>query len=152
MIQIRSGQREDAAAIADFQIRMADETEGIALHRPTVEQGVLAVFDDARKGAYWIAEVDGEPAGCLLTVPEWSDWRNGTVWWVHSVYVIPQARRLGVFRRMYRTLKARVETSPDLHGLRLYVARGNTKAQETYKVMGMDDGRYRMFEWMKGEG
>ena len=50
---------------------MADETEGIALHRPTVEQGVLAVFDDARKGAYWIAEVDGEPAGCLLTVPEW---------------------------------------------------------------------------------
>ena len=33
MIRIRPGQREDAAAIADFQVRMADETEGIALHR-----------------------------------------------------------------------------------------------------------------------
>ena len=127
---------------------MADETEGIALHRPTVEQGVLAVFDDARKGAYWIAEVDGEPAGCLLTVPEWSDWRNGTVLWVHSVYVVPEARRRGIFRKMYETLKITVDESPDLHGIRLYVATENTGAQETYRVMGMDDGRYHLFEWM----
>jgi GNAT superfamily N-acetyltransferase len=148
MIRIRPGQRQDAAAIADFQVRMADETEGIALHRPTVEQGVLAVFDDARKGAYWIAELDGERAGCLLTVPEWSDWRNGTVLWVHSVYVVPAVRRLGVFRKMYETLKTTVDTSPDLHGIRLYVATENTGAQKTYRVMGMDDGRYHLFEWM----
>ena len=148
MIRIRPGEREDAAAIADFQVRMADETEEIALHRPTVEQGVLAVFDDARKGAYWIAEMDGEPAGCLLTVPEWSDWRNGTVLWVHSVYVVPRARRRGVFRKMYEALKIAVDTSPDLRGIRLYVATENTGAQKTYRAMGMDDGRYDLFEWM----
>ena len=148
MIEIRRGREQDAARIVDFQLRMADETEGIVLHRPTVEKGVQAVFDDPRKGMYWIAEADGATAGCLLTVPEWSDWRNGTVLWVHSVYVVPEARRLGVFRMLYEALRATVEGSPDLHGLRLYVARENTGAQHTYTVMGMDDGRYRMFEWM----
>ena len=148
MVEIRSGRREDAADIVDFQIRMAEETEGLALHRPTVEQGVQAVFDDPRKGMYWIAEMDGETAGCLLTVPEWSDWRNGTVLWIHSVYVIPAARRRGVFRKMYQAIETTVEESPDLHGIRLYVATENARAQETYRVMGMDDGRYDLFEWM----
>lgn len=148
MIEIRRGRPDDAADIVDFQLRMADETEGIVLNRPTVEEGVQAVFDDPRKGAYWIAEVDGETAGCLLTVPEWSDWRNGTVLWVHSVYVVPRARRRGVFRKMYEALKVTVDTSPDLHGIRLYVATENTGAQKTYRVMGMDDSRYHLFEWM----
>lgn len=148
MIEIRRGRPDDAADIADFQLRMADETEGILLDRPTVQEGVQAIFDDPRKGAYWIAEVDGELAGCLLTVPEWSDWRNGTVLWVHSVYVVPAARRRGVFRKMYETVRMTVDTSPDLHGIRLYVATENTGAQKTYRVMGMDDGRYHLFEWM----
>ena len=151
MIEIRRGRPDDAADIVDFQLRMADETEGIALNRPAVEEGVQAVFDDPRKGAYWIAEVDGDTAGCLLTVPEWSDWRNGTVLWVHSVYVVPAARRRGVFRKMYEALKVTVDTSPDLHGIRLYVATENTGAQRTYRMMGMDDGRYHLFEWMSSE-
>ena len=128
---------------------MAQETEGIALDRPTVEQGVRAVFEDSRKGGYWIAEANGETVGCLLTVPEWSDWRNATVLWVHSVYVVPAARRRGVFRMMYQTLKKKVEASPEIQGLRLYVATENAGAQETYRMMGMDDSRYHMFEWME---
>ena len=149
MIEIRPGRRDDTSDIVDFQIRMAQETEGIALDRPTVGKGVSAVFDDPRKGGYWIAEVDCDTVGCLLTVPEWSDWRNATVLWIHSVYVIPAARRRGVFRMLYRTLKTMVEQSPDIYGLRLYVARENVMAQATYKVMGMDSDRYRMFEWMR---
>ena len=124
MIEIRRGRREDAPYIIDFQIRMAKEAEDLTLDRPTVEKGVHAVFGDPHKGAYWIAELDGKVAGCLLTVPEWSDWRNGTVLWIHSVYVIPSARRRGVFRMMYETLKTMVEQSADLRGLRLYVERG----------------------------
>ena len=128
---------------------MAGETEGIALDRPTVERGVQAVFDDPRKGRYWIAEIDGETAGCLLTVPEWSDWRDGTVLWVHSVYVVPEARRRGVFRKLYEAVRKEVEASSDLRGIRLYVATENTGAQETYRAMDLDDSRYRLFAWMK---
>ncbi len=149
MIEIRQGRRKDASNIVDFQIRMAKETEDFALDRPTVEKGVQAVFDDPHKGAYWIAELDNEVVGCLLTVPEWSDWRNGTVLWIHSLYVIPSARRRGIFRMMYETLKTAVEQSADLRGLRLYVERENERAQKTYNAMGMDGNHYKMFEWMR---
>ena len=149
MIEIRRGRRKDASNIVDFQIRMAKETEDFALDRPTVEKGVHTVFDDPHKGAYWIAELDGEVVGCLLTVPEWSDWRNGTVLWIHSVYVIPSARRRGIFRMMYENLKTTVAQSADLRGLRLYVERENERAQKTYNAMGMDGNHYKMFEWMR---
>lgn len=149
MIEIRRGRRQDAPYIVDFQIRMAKEAENLALDRSTVEKGVQAVFDDPHKGAYWIAELNGEVAGCLLTVPEWSDWRNGTVLWIHSVYVIPRARRRSIFRMMYETLKTTVEQSADLRGLRLYVERENERAKETYNAMGMDGNHYKMFEWMR---
>ena len=149
MIEIRRGRREDAPYIIDFQIRMAKEAEDLTLDRPTVEKGVQAVFEDPHKGAYWIAELDGEVAGCLLTVPEWSDWRNGTVLWIHSVYVIPSARRRGIFRMMYETLKTMVKQSADLRGLRLYVERENERAQKTYNAMGMDGNHYKLFEWMR---
>ena len=149
MIEIRPGRREDAPNIVEFQIRMAKEAEDLTLDRSTVEKGVQAVFDDPHKGAYWIAELEGEVVGCLLTVPEWSDWRNGTVLWIHSVYVIPSARRRGVFRMMYETLKTMVEQSAELRGLRLYVERENEQAQKTYNAMGMDGNHYKLFEWMK---
>ena len=149
MIEIRRGRRKDASNIVDFQIRMAKETEDLTLDRPTVEKGVHAVFDDPHKGAYWIAELDNKVVGCLLTVPEWSDWRNGTVLWIHSVYVIPSARRRGIFRMMYENLKTTVEQSADLRGLRLYVERENERAQKTYNAMGMDGNHYKMFEWMR---
>ncbi len=149
MIEIRRGRRQDAPYIIDFQIRMAKEAEDLTLDRSTVEKGVQAVFDDPHKGAYWIAELDGEVAGCLLTVPEWSDWRNGTVLWIHSVYVIPSARRRGIFRTMYENLKTTVEQSADLRGLRLYVERENERAQKTYTAMGMDGNHYKLFEWMR---
>ena len=149
MIEIRRGRRKDASNIVDFQIRMAKETEDFALDRPTVEKGVHAVFDDPHKGAYWIAELDNKVVGCLLTVPEWSDWRNGTVLWIHSVYVIPSARRRGIFRMMYENLKTTVARSADLRGLRLYVERENERAQKTYNAMGMDGNHYKMFEWMR---
>jgi len=40
------------------------------------------VFDDSNKGTYMIAQCDDRIVGSLLTIPEWSDWRNGTVLWI----------------------------------------------------------------------
>lgn len=146
---VRPGIEKDALTIADFQVRMAKETEHIDLDRGVVELGVQAVFDDPSKGVYWVAVSDDNIVGCLLTVPEWSDWRNGTVLWIHSVYVVPEARRLGVYRGMYERLKTEVERSDDLRGLRLYVEKENERAQDVYRAMGMSDTRYHLFEWMR---
>lgn len=149
-IEIRPARPEDAGAIVDFQLRMARETEGLELDLPTVTRGVRAVFDDPSKGEYWVAEAGGRVVSSLMTTYEWSDWRDGTVLWVQSVYVLPELRGSGVYRRMYEHLKERVQASPGLMGIRLYVDRRNTAAQRVYERVGMSREHYEMFEWMKG--
>jgi GNAT superfamily N-acetyltransferase len=149
MIQVRRAEVSDRDTLVEFQIRLAKESEGLDLDRAKVTKGVQAVFDKPSLGAYWVARSGEHVVACLLTLPEWSDWRNGTVVWIHSVYVLPEFRRRGVFRRMYETLRDQVQTSKDLMGLRLYVDKRNTSAQQAYKRLGMDSQHYDLFEWVK---
>ncbi|KKL74668.1 hypothetical protein LCGC14_2062590 [marine sediment metagenome] len=149
MIDIRPASPGDAETIMEFQRRMCMETEGEPLNFHTITPGVRAVFDDPAKGQYWLAEVDGQIAGSLLLMPEWSDWRNGTVLWIHSVYVREQFRRQGIFRALYTHLKQMVQADDSLQGLRLYVKTDNHAAMQTYVAMGMDDQHYQMYEWLK---
>jgi ribosomal protein S18 acetylase RimI-like enzyme len=148
-INIRPGLLFDIQIIADFQIQMALETENLKLDPAIVVKGVSAVFDDPAKGKYWLAEVDQQIVGCLLTVPEWSDWRNGTVLWIHSVYVSPSFRQKGIFQKLYNHLKTMVESSVEYRGLRLYVDKKNESAQLVYKKLGMSEDHYYLFEWLK---
>jgi ribosomal protein S18 acetylase RimI-like enzyme len=149
MITVRLAIESDAPRIVAFQMDMAWESEALDLDLLTLEQGVAGVFKDTSRGTYWVAEDDGVLAGMLLTVPEWSDWRNATVLWVHSVYVTPQTRRQGVYRALYDHLHAMVEASPNLAGLRLYVDKGNTAAQHAYQALGMTSDHYHLYEWLK---
>ncbi|HXU45129.1 MAG TPA: GNAT family N-acetyltransferase [Thermoanaerobaculia bacterium] len=148
-VTVRPALATEAPWILASQLAMARETEGLDLDPERVGRGVAAVFDDPRRGQYWVAEVEGRVAGCLLTTPEWSDWRAGWVLWIQSVYVTPEARGRGIFRRLYATLKARVEADPDLCGLRLYVDRRNASAQGVYQGVGMSREHYDLFEWLK---
>lgn len=149
-LKIRPGLLFDVDIIADYQVKMAFETEnGLKLDPPTVQKGVSAVMDDPSKGKYWLAELDGDVVGCLLTVPEWSDWRNGTVLWIHSVYVKPEARKSGVYKALYSHLKQMVNESGEYRGLRLYVDKTNLNAQKVYESLGMSGEHYHLFEWMK---
>jgi len=147
-ILVRQARPTDAETIVEFQIRMAHESEGLKLERAKVSDGVRAVFSDSAKGRYWVAEEDGRLLGVLLTIPEWSDWRNATVLWIHSLYVVPEARRRGVFKKLYLHLRALVERSPELVGLRLYVDKGNRRAQKAYEAMGMTREHYHLYEWL----
>lgn len=148
-LQIRPALPDDVPAIIDFQVRMARETEGMELDLPTVTRGVQAVFDDPAKGRYWVAESAGRVVGSLLTTYEWSDWRNGTVMWIQSVYVPLELRRNGIYRRLYEHLRERVLATPGLVGLRLYVDRRNAAAQGVYERLGMSREHYELFEWLK---
>lgn len=148
-VAIRPALPGDAPAIVEFQMLMARETESLELDRDTVRRGVEAVFAAPAKGRYWIAERAGRIAGCLLTTYEWSDWRNGTVFWIQSLYVLPEERGRGIYRALYEHLKREVEMNPDLKGIRLYVDRRNARAQRVYARLGMTCEHYDLFEWMK---
>ncbi|HEX6612476.1 MAG TPA: GNAT family N-acetyltransferase [Rhodanobacteraceae bacterium] len=144
-IHLRDATRADIAFLVECNAAMALETEHKALDREVLSRGVAAVFDDPRRGFYLVAERGGAPAGCLLITYEWSDWRNGDWWWFQSVYVVPAARRSGVFRALHAEVERRAHATKGVIGLRLYVERDNLRAQRTYASLGMEEEAYRMY-------
>jgi len=146
---IRQAIDTDAPAIVEFQLAMAWETESLRLDEPTVIKGVAAVFADSSKGTYYVAETDGKVVGSLLTTFEWSDWRNGTVLWIQSVYVRPEYRKRSIFSKLYKHIQKMVVESNNLRGIRLYADKTNTSAHGVYEHMGMTAEHYQMYEWMK---
>ena len=146
---IRVAKLEDSNAIIDFQIAMALETENVNLDRTIITKGVIALLRDKSKGLYYLADDNGLTIGSMLTTYEWSDWRNGTILWLQSVYIKPDYRGKGIFRLMYNHLKEKVLNYSDSVGLRLYVDNTNTNAQNVYKAMGMNGDHYKTYEWIK---
>ena len=148
-IQIRKAKEADLPTIVAFQLAMALETENLRLDKTTVEKGVFAAFKDSAKGQYFVTEIDGEVTASLMITPEWSDWRNGLVYWIQSVFVKGNFRRLGIYRKMYEHIQNLVNTDENVRGIRLYVDKTNIRAQKTYKNTGMNGEHYQLFEWMK---
>lgn len=142
---VRRARPDDAALIAGFNLAMARETERRELDPPVVARGVAAVLADDAHGLYLLAEMDGAVAGALLVTYEWSDWRNARMWWIQSVYVVPAARRLGVYRALHGHVCAQA-IAHGACGLRLYVEKDNRAAQDVYHAMGMHDSHYRIYE------
>ena len=138
---VRRGEPRDGATIAVFNLRMAFETEKRRLNPSTLERGVKAVFEDPRRGSYFVAEFNGMVIGCLLITHEWSDWRNGDVWWLQSVYVDADHRRRGAFRAMYAHVESLAREAGAI-ALRLYLERHNARARETYASLGFEATDY----------
>ncbi len=147
-VSIRDAAPDDAAIIADFNNRMAQETEGQSLDPGLIGPGVRQLLGNAGNGRYWIAEIDGEIVGQIMVTYEWSDWRDGRIWWIQSVYVHADYRRKGVFTALYRHVQSLANADPDACGLRLYVEKDNKRAQHTYAALGMVETDYRIMEAM----
>lgn len=143
---VRDATRDDVSFLADCNVAMAYESEKKRLDRDVLTRGIVAVFDHPERGFYLVAEQSGERVGSLLITHEWSDWRNGGWWWIQSVYVMPDARRNGVFSAMYREIDARARASAGVIGLRLYVEKENARAQATYAALGMEPAYYSLYQ------
>ncbi len=149
MVQIRMATEENREIIAEFQIKMAVETEDLVLDRETLNEGVIRVLRDPEKGKYFVAEAEGKVVASLLITFEWSDWRNKWVLWIQSVYVLPAYRKQGVFKNMYAHIKKWATDDNEVAGIRLYVDKTNLRAIDVYRKLGMNGEHYRLFEWMK---
>ena len=125
---------------------MAWETEGLRLDPEVVRRGVAAVLEDAHKGIYYVADADGEVVGQLMITYEWSDWRNGNLWWIQSVFVKEAYRGRGVFRALFEHLEKLARASGGVAGLRLYMHADNQRARQTYERLGLKHSDYEVFE------
>jgi len=150
MITLRRATSADVDALVAGNLAMARETESVQLERETVRAGILALTEGREPGEYWVAVDDDRIIGQLLVTFEWSDWRNRTVWWIQSVHVVPERRREGVFRALYRYVREEARRA-GAGGLRLYVDASNTHAHAVYAALGMNGDHYRVFEDMFAE-
>jgi GNAT superfamily N-acetyltransferase len=149
MVKIRQAAIQDKGVLKNFQLQMAWETERLQLDQAVLDQGLENVLTDPSKGKYFLAEDKSNVIAGLMVTPEWSDWRNGTVWWIQSVYVINEYRRKGVYKKLYEHVKKWISSEESYKGIRLYVEKDNIVAQQVYTALGMDGEHYRLFEWMK---
>ena len=146
-MKVRKAATEDLHALVNFNQLMAMETENKQLDTTTLTRGVNAVLSDPHKGFYLVAETDqNDIAGSLMVTLEWSDWRNSHFWWIQSVYVAPEYRRMGVYSQLYAHVKSLAENTDGVCGYRLYVEKDNLIAQKAYQKLGMKPTYYDMYE------
>lgn len=143
-LNIREAVAADAASIANLNARLAAETEDRTLDPARVASGVAALLGDPTRGRYWVAEDGGRIVAQVGVTYEWSDWRNGMIWWIQSVYVEPSSRGQGVFSSLYRHVESLARNAAV--GLRLYVDVKNHPARRTYTKLGMAEPGYLVME------
>ncbi len=145
--QIRKATNSDAEIVADFNSRLAFESEGKTLDQSKLLPGVKALLQDEYKGVYHLAcDTNGQPIGQVMYTYEWSDWRNGWFWWIQSVYVVAEHRGKGVFKQVFQHLQENAKKQGNVIGFRLYVEENNTRAHEVYARSGFEKAGYFVLE------
>jgi len=145
-IHVREAVREDIPVIADYNQALARETESLKLDPKVLRSGVERAFDHQHLCWYFIAEVDGKAVGQTLITYEWSDWRDGVIWWMQSVYVHPDYRKRGVFQSIYKHIESLAQKDSQARAIRLYVKEGNHHGMNAYRRAGMADSGYVVYE------
>jgi GNAT superfamily N-acetyltransferase len=145
-IVIRPATQADLPVMSDYNRRLARETEHLELDPAVLEAGIRGALADPNKGPYFLAEVGGEVVGQMQITYEFSDWRNGWIWWIQGVYVRADARGRGVFRALYEHVQQAARQDRQVVALRLYVERDNHAAQQTYLRLGMKWTSYLVME------
>jgi GNAT superfamily N-acetyltransferase len=147
-LQIRDAELDDLAIIVEFNRLLALESESKTLDVAILTQGVRSLLADLSKGQYFLARHGDRIVGQLMLTYEWSDWRNGMIWWIQSVYVHPDFRRRGIYKALHEHVVRCAKDRGDVVGLRLYVEEQNHAGQATYLHVGMQPAGYRVLEQM----
>jgi GNAT superfamily N-acetyltransferase len=145
-LSVRTGEEKDIDTLVKHNIALAQETEQKRLSPPVVTQGVQMLLKNLKYGFYSVAEIDGEVVGSCMVTYEWSDWRCSLFWWIQSVYVKPEFRRQGIFKKLYEFLKEKASHEQNVCGFRLYVLQSNNTGQYTYAGVGMEETPYKFYE------
>jgi GNAT superfamily N-acetyltransferase len=145
--RIRRASVSDAAIVAEFNNRLALESENKQLDMKKLLPGVEALLADTHKGVYHLAlDEQDHPIGQVMYTYEWSDWRNGWFWWIQSVYVVADHRGKGVFKQVFQHLEEQARAAGNVIGFRLYVEENNTRAHEVYSRSGFQQAGYFVLE------
>ncbi len=144
-INIRKANSSDITILVHNNQALARETEALELNENILRDGIKQALK-RNECHYFVAIIDGKVVGQTMITYEWSDWRNGIIWWVQSVYVHRNYRRRGVFRNLFLHIESLARNHPQVKAIRLYVMNNNKTGQHTYKSLGMNNSGYIIFE------
>jgi len=144
-MKISQATMDDTEEISINNINMAKETEERILDPVVSLDAVKNLINNPSKGFYLLAKKEEKIIGQLMITFEWSDWRNTTIWWIQSVYVLPSYRKQKVFFSLYQKSK-QIAKKQNIKMFRLYVYNQNKKAISTYESIGMKKKSYIIFE------
>jgi len=145
-VYYREAVAADVDALVQYNCQLALETEQKMLDPETVLQGVRTGLMLAPEVRYFVAVSSGKVIGQLMLTREWSDWRNGWMSWLQSVYVTSEFRSQGVFRGLLDHAIGAIRLSDNPVCLRLYVEHANTGAMECYRRLAFQDSGYLVME------
>lgn len=146
-VQIRAATPADADTLTRFNVQLAWDSEELRLDPERVRLGVEKVLAGKAEARYFVAEVNGVLAGQLMFTREWSDWRNGWLYWVQSVFVDTPHRRRGLFRQLFEHARDVAAADPECLAIRLYVEQENQRAQDAYVRLGFQQSGYLVMEY-----
>ena len=115
-------------------------------NKQMLASGLRTLISSPSKGFQMVAEVEYDIIGMLRISPEWSPLRDSSFWWIENVYVKPNWRRKGVYRKMYKYVYDSAKGNPKICGIRLYTDQNNTAARKTYVETGMRGKLSELFE------
>ena len=144
-VLVREANVSDISILVGYNQAMASETENIILNEDTLRLGIEKVIK-LKDCHYFVAELDGKIVGQSMITSEWSDWRNGVMWWIQSVYVNPDYRKKGVFTSILNYIETLVAKQPEVKALRLYVMQSNEVGISAYENLGMKNTSYVVYE------
>ena len=144
-VKIREAVKSDIPTLAKNNQALANETENIKLNLDTIISGVSNALD--RKDChYFVAEINKIVVGQTMVTYEWSDWRNGIIWWIQSVFVLSNYRNQGVFTSLFKYIENLALNNQEVKALRLYVIQDNYSGIKAYESLGMNDSGYIVYE------
>ena len=144
-INIREANKGDLAILVQNNQALAEETEALLLDKDVLREGIEQALK-REECHYFVAVIGEKVVGQTMITYEWSDWRNGIIWWIQSVYVLSAHRKQGIFRVLFKHIENLAKVNPQVKALRLYVMQNNNAGQDTYQSLGMNDSGYIVFE------
>ena len=112
-ICIREAHTDDLSILVENNLALAKETESLNLDKDVLRKGIEQALS-REECHYFVAVISGKVVGQTMITYEWSDWRNGVIWWMQSVYVLPDYRKQGVFRKLFSQIE-KMESSKNIH-------------------------------------
>ena len=144
-LKIREAVKSDITILAKNNQALAYETENTNLNLDIITSGVSNALN--RKDChYFVAEINKMVVGQTLITYEWSDWRNGLIWWMQSVFVLFNFRKQGIYKKLFNHIENLARNNPKVKALRLYVVKNNQSGIKTYEALGMKDSGYIVYE------